>query len=124
MASDLCKVSSLWWAYVTVTPEASRTAVFSRGTENGLIGHTPLGGQLQPSSIVGARLLWKKDQKNALKNITSDEMNKIIPHSKFLWTFDVWSPRNAPSRRTSRHQHIMVIRIVVDARIVEGIMVK
>lgn len=37
----------LWWAQVTVTPEAKRTAVFRRGTENGLIGSIPGGGQVQ-----------------------------------------------------------------------------
>jgi hypothetical protein len=29
---------SLWWAQVTVTPEARSTAVFSSGTLNGLSG--------------------------------------------------------------------------------------
>ncbi len=40
-----------------VTPEASKTAVFRRGTEKGLIGVIPVGGQVHPSSGVGARLL-------------------------------------------------------------------
>lgn len=70
----------LWWAHVTVTPEARRTAVFNKGTENGLIGEIPVGGQQHPSSGVGARLLWKNAQKNAKKNKTSDAINKIIPH--------------------------------------------
>jgi hypothetical protein len=48
---------SLWWAHVTVTPEASRTAVFSSGTLNGFRGVIPMGGQQQPSSGVGASLL-------------------------------------------------------------------
>lgn len=47
----------LWWAQVTVAPEARRTAVFRRGTLNGLIGVIPVGGQVQPSSGVGASLL-------------------------------------------------------------------
>ena len=42
---------------MTVTPEAKRTAVFRRGTLNGLIGVTPVGGQEQPNSAVGASLL-------------------------------------------------------------------
>lgn len=46
----------LWWAQVTVTPEARRTAVFRRGTSNGLRGVMPVGGQQPPSSGVGARL--------------------------------------------------------------------
>lgn len=48
----------LWWAHVTVTPEASRTAVFSRGTSNGSNVVIPVGGQHPPNSGVGARLEW------------------------------------------------------------------
>lgn len=48
----------LWWAQVTVTPDANRTAVFSRGTSKGLRGMMPVGGQQPPSSGVGARLEW------------------------------------------------------------------
>lgn len=47
-----------WWAQVTVTPEARRTAVLRRGTSNGFNGLIPLGGQEPPSSGVGARLEW------------------------------------------------------------------
>jgi len=56
--------------------------VFSRGTEKGLRGLIPVGGQEQPSSGEGARLLWKKAQKKAKKNITSEAINKIIPHRR------------------------------------------
>lgn len=48
----------LWCAQVTVTPEARRTAVLSRGTSNGSKGRMPVGGQQPPSSGVGARLAW------------------------------------------------------------------
>lgn len=48
----------LWWAHVTVTPEANRTAVFRRGTSKGSSVVTPVGGQQPPSSGVGARLAW------------------------------------------------------------------
>lgn len=48
---------NLWCAHVTVTPEDSSTAVLRSGTENGLIGLIPTGGQVQPNSGVGARLL-------------------------------------------------------------------
>lgn len=41
---------------MTVTPEASRTAVLSNGTSNGSKGVIPVGGQQPPSSGVGARL--------------------------------------------------------------------
>lgn len=77
---------SLWWAHVTVTPEASKTEVLSSGTLNGLIGVMPMGGQQHPSSGVGASLLWKKAQKNAKKKHTSDRINRIIPHRRPLAT--------------------------------------
>lgn len=48
----------LWWAQVTVTPEARRTAVFNSGTSNGSRAMTPVGGHTPPSSGVGARLEW------------------------------------------------------------------
>lgn len=48
----------LWWAQVTVTPEASKTAVLRRGTSKGSRAVTPVGGQAPPSSGVGARLEW------------------------------------------------------------------
>lgn len=48
----------LWWAHVTVTPEASSTAVFRRGTSKGSSVEMPVGGQHPPSSGVGARLEW------------------------------------------------------------------
>lgn len=66
---------TLWWAQVTVTPDAKRTAVLRRGMEKGLIGSIPVGGQVHPISGVGARLLWKKPQKNAAKNKTSERIN-------------------------------------------------
>lgn len=90
------------------TPDASSTAVFSKGTENGFNGHTPVGGQLHPISKVGANLLWKKAQKNALKNITSEVINRIIPHSNPRCTFEVCIPKYVASRNTSRHQNTIV----------------
>ena len=44
---------------------------------------------MQPNSGVGASLAWKKAQKKAKKNITSEAINKIIPHRKPFVTFDV-----------------------------------
>jgi len=72
----------LWWAHVTVTPEARSTAVFNNGTLNGFNGVIPVGGHAHPNSGVGERLLWKNAQKNAKKNKTSEVMNKIIPHRR------------------------------------------
>jgi len=80
---------NLWWAHVTVTPDARRTAVFRRGTLNGFSGLIPAGGQQHPSSGVGDRLLWKKAQKNAKKNSTSDVINRIIPHRSPVVTYEV-----------------------------------
>lgn len=80
---------SLWCAQVTVTPDANNTAVFSRGTLNGLRGVIPAGGQQHPSSGVGANLLWKNAQKKAKKNRTSEVINRIIPHRNPLITYEV-----------------------------------
>lgn len=46
----------LWWAHVIVTPDASRTDVFKRGTSRGFSGEIPVGGQHPPRSWVGTRL--------------------------------------------------------------------
>jgi len=40
-----------------VTPDAKRTAVLSNGTLNGFNGVIPVGGQAQPSSGAGDKLL-------------------------------------------------------------------
>ena len=45
-----------WWAHVTVTPEANRTAVLSSGTSKAFKGSIPVGGHWFPSSGVGAKL--------------------------------------------------------------------
>lgn len=79
----------LWCAHVTVTPEASRMAVFSRGTSSGLSGLIPVGGHWPPSSGVGARLEWKKAQKKPRKKNASDVMNKIIPYRRPFCTVGV-----------------------------------
>ena len=59
------------------------------GTLNGFSGVIPIGGQQHPSSGVGARLLWKKAQKNAAKKHTSERINSIIPQRMPLDTYDV-----------------------------------
>jgi len=48
---------SLWWAHVRDAPEERRIAVFKRGTPQGCIGVTPVGGHVIPSSAVGERAL-------------------------------------------------------------------
>lgn len=41
-----------------VTPDASNTEVFRRGTSRGFRGVMPVGGQCPPRCGVGARLEW------------------------------------------------------------------
>jgi len=53
--------------------------VFNKGTSHALSTSIPLGGQIAPISGVGFKLEWKKAQKKAKKNITSEQMNNIIP---------------------------------------------
>jgi hypothetical protein len=60
--------------------------------EKGLIGWIPGGGQVQEISGVGARLLWKKPQKNARKNMISETMNRIMPNFNPFSTAEVWCP--------------------------------
>jgi hypothetical protein len=47
-----------------VTPDSSRTTVFSSGMCIELNGWIPVGGQMDPSSIVGDSLVRKNAQKN------------------------------------------------------------
>ena len=51
-----------------------------------------LGGQTQPMAIDGAKLTWKKAQKKAKKNKTSETINKAIPYLKPWRTTNVWWP--------------------------------
>jgi len=53
--------------------------VFSKGTWKGLNTTKPNGGQTPPNSTLGARLLWKKAQKNLKKKKTSDTIKSSIP---------------------------------------------
>ena len=73
-------------------PEERRIIVFVKGTFQGLNASTPIGGQEQPNSILGERLLWKKAQKKEKKNITSEVMKSIIPHRSPISTISVCKP--------------------------------
>lgn len=75
-----------------MTPDARRTAVLRRGTENGFSGVISGGGQVHEIWGVGASLLWKKPQKNAKKNMISEIINKIIPNFRPFNTKDEWCP--------------------------------
>lgn len=97
----------LWWAQVTVIPEANRIVVFSSGTLRGFTEFMPVGGQLQPSSWGGDRLIWKNVQKKAKKNIISEVINNIMPKRKFIIVFDVWYPIKVLSRIRSRYHWYM-----------------
>jgi len=78
-----------WCAQVTLTPEDSKTIVFSKGTWNGLNALIPAGGHKLPISAAGARLLWKNAQKKEAKNNTSDTIKSPIPHRSPSSTIDV-----------------------------------
>lgn len=71
----------------------------------------PAGGQALPISTAGAKLLWKKAQKNEKKNRTSDAINKIIPHRSPTPTDEVCKPWYVPSRTTSRHHWPITINV-------------
>lgn len=103
----------LWCAHVTVTPEASRMAVFRRGTSIGFRGLIPTGGHCPPSSGVGARLEWKNAQKKPRKKKASDVMNRTIPYRRPFCTVGVWWPWNVLSRTMSRHHWSMTRAVEV-----------
>jgi hypothetical protein len=42
----------------------------------------PVGGHVDPNSIVGDSLVWKNAQKNETKNKISDTINRIILHRR------------------------------------------
>jgi hypothetical protein len=63
-----------------VIPDNRSIKVLSNGISHGLNTSIPLGGHIAPISIVGDRLALKYAQKNAKKNMTSVDMNNIIPY--------------------------------------------
>lgn len=93
-----------WCAQVTVAPELNNIAVFSSGTENGFNICIPLGGQRAPSSMAGAKLLWKNAQKKDIKKHISDTIKSIIPSFKPFLTRSVCNPWKVDSLTTSLHQ--------------------
>ena len=68
-----------------------------------LNGWIPVGGQVDPSSIVGNNLVWKNAQNYDTKNNISDKIYKIIPHCNPFGTIIVCSLCYVPSRVTSIH---------------------
>ena len=69
----------------------------------------PYGGHIEPTSILGDKLLWKNAQKNLKKKKISEIINKAIPQRKPNSTIDVCKPWIAPSRLISRHHWIITI---------------
>ena len=96
-----------WCAQVTVAPDKSKINVFNKGTPHGLKGLILTGGHIEPISIAGDKLEWKKAQKKAKKNITSETMKRSIPLRNPHWTVLVWYPLKVASRITSLH-HIAI----------------
>ncbi len=68
-----------WWNHVTVIPDLNKIIVFKMGIWKGLRVLIPEGGHTSPLSSNGFNLLWKKVQKKALKNNTSEKIKRIIP---------------------------------------------
>ena len=100
-------------------PEDSKIIVFMRGTLIGSNGSIVFGGHMNPSSTVGAILLWKKAQKNEIKKNTSDVMNKAIPIFNPSVIFSMCSPIREASRKISFHQLIEeIISSISDRNII------
>ena len=88
--------------------------MFNKGTWNGLKTLIPKGGQIDPTSILGDKLLWKKAQKNLTKKKISETINNAIPHRNPNSTIEVCNPWIAPSRLISRHHWIITsINIII-----------
>jgi len=73
-------------------PEESKIIVFNKGIWKALKGKIPAGGQFNPISMEGARLLWKNPQKKDKKKKISDTINKIIPILSPVYTIKVCKP--------------------------------
>ena len=72
-ASAFCPAVIAWWAKVTVAPEHNKSNVFNNGISIGLNGSIPLGGQIDPISITGAKAAAKNAQKNAKKTLSQKQ---------------------------------------------------
>jgi hypothetical protein len=67
---------------VIVTPEVSSRRVLISGNPQTFSSWVPVGGQTAPTAMDGIKLRWKKDQKNAKNNITSEVMNSSTPRRR------------------------------------------
>lgn len=84
-------------------PEEIKIVEFNKGISKGLKGMILFGGQIEPISIFGDKLLWKNAQKNEIKKNTSDKINNNIPNLSPFSTKRVWNPWREASREISRH---------------------
>lgn len=107
-------LNKLWWAHVTVTPLIKRILVLRRGTWKGSIEKILKGGQREPKSFLGFKLLWKKAQNQAEKNKTSLKIKRSIPHFNPSRTSKLWNPVSL-SRLTSRH-HLKILTKAIKNR--------
>ena len=99
-----------------LTPEDNNIIVFSNGKPQGFKTSIPWGGQTAPIATEGAKLQWKKAQKNPKKNITSDTMNKIIPARSPCCTFSVWCPVIASTWISRNHAKALASNKTKDTR--------
>jgi len=74
---------------VIVTPDVKRRRVLTRGRPQTSNSCVPKGGQIFPIAMLGTKLKWKKAQKKAKKNITSETINSSMPRRKPFCTFFV-----------------------------------
>ena len=90
-------------AAVIVAPELRSNKVLTRGRPHALSAWVPVGGQIVPPKVEGARLKWKNAQKKAKKSITSEIIKRIIPSRRPDWTFLVWNPWRDSARIARNH---------------------
>lgn len=79
MASVRWLLTIEWWDQVTVQPDNNKMSVFKKGISHGFKTLIPFGGQIEPISTVGAKLVWKNAQKKAKKNKISEMIKRITP---------------------------------------------
>ena len=90
-------------------PDDNNKIVFTKGKPQTSRCCVPNGGHTIPIAIEGAKLKWKKAQKNAKKNIISETINNNMPILNPAWTFWVWKP-SADSLTIAKNQFIIVIK--------------
>ena len=67
--------------------------MFNKGTAKGSNATIPIGGQVVPIEISGARLEWKNAQNTLKKANTSLTTKRTKPIVRPLLTWIVWSPK-------------------------------